>query len=323
MTHTARIAVIGAGAWGTALAMQAARAGADVSLWARNPTTMSAGRVMPRLPGFALPPTITVTSELPRQADLILLACPMQHLRATAAMVPACAPLIACCKGIERETGLMPLQVLTGLFPHSVLGVLSGPNFAHEIAAGLPAAAVLASPDRAQARRLADLLTTPAFRLYASDDPTGVQLGGAAKNVVAIAAGAAMGAKLGENARAALMTRGIAELARLSHALGGRPETLSGLAGVGDLLLTCTGQASRNYRLGLAIGQGTPAPQAAQALEGVAEGMATAPALYQLAQRHDVSTPVIATVTGLLAGTIDMAEASRRLLARPVGHEFA
>ncbi|MFT8818920.1 MAG: NAD(P)H-dependent glycerol-3-phosphate dehydrogenase, partial [Komagataeibacter saccharivorans] len=157
----------------------------------------------------------------------------------------------------------------------------------------------------------------------ASDDPTGVQLGGAAKNVVAIAAGAAMGAKLGENARAALMTRGIAELARLSHALGGRPETLSGLAGVGDLLLTCTGQASRNYRLGLAIGQGTPAPQAAQALEGVAEGMATAPALYQLAQRHDVSTPVIATVTGLLAGTIDMAEASRRLLARPVGHEFA
>ncbi|GAB6967991.1 NAD(P)H-dependent glycerol-3-phosphate dehydrogenase [Komagataeibacter kakiaceti JCM 25156] len=323
MTHIARIAVIGAGAWGTALAMQAARAGAEVSLWARNPAAMSAGRVMPRLPGFALPDAITVTDVLPRRADLILLACPMQHLRDTARQVAPCAPMIACCKGIEQASGLMPLQVMAELFPHSVLGVLSGPNFAHEIAAGLPAAAVLASNERAQARRLADLLTTPSFRLYASDDPTGVQLGGAAKNVVAIAAGAAMGARLGENARAALITRSIAELARLSHALGGRPETLSGLAGIGDLLLTCTGLASRNYRLGLAIGQGTPALQAAAALEGVAEGLATAPALHQLAQRHEVSTPVIATVTSLLAGAIDMAEAGRRLLARPVGHEFA
>ncbi|RFD19134.1 NAD(P)-dependent glycerol-3-phosphate dehydrogenase [Komagataeibacter melaceti] len=322
MTHIARIAVIGAGAWGTALAMQAARAGAHVSLWARNPAAMSAGRVLPRLPGFALPDTITVSGDMPRQADLILLACPMQHLRATARHVPPCAPMIACCKGMEQATGLMPLQVLGELFPHSVLGVLSGPNFAHEIAAGLPAAAVLASTERAQARRLADLLTTPSFRLYASDDPTGVQLGGAAKNVIAIAAGATMGARLGENARAALITRSIAELARLSLALGGRPETLSGLAGIGDLLLTCTGLASRNYRLGLAIGQGTPALQAATALEGVAEGMATAPALHELAQRHDVSTPVIATVSSLLAGTIDMAEAGRRLLARPVGHEF-
>ncbi|NVN35330.1 NAD(P)H-dependent glycerol-3-phosphate dehydrogenase [Komagataeibacter swingsii] len=323
MAHTARIAVIGAGAWGTALALQAARAGAEVSLWARNPATMSAGRVMPRLPGYALPPRITVSDVMPRQADLILLACPMQHLRATARAVPPCAPLIACCKGIEQATGLMPLQVLGEIFPHSVLGVLSGPNFAHEIAAGLPAAAVLASTDRTQARRLADLLTTPAFRLYASDDPTGVQLGGAAKNVIAIAAGAAIGAKLGENARAALITRSIAELSRLSHALGGRPETLSGLAGIGDLLLTCTGAASRNYRLGLAIGQGTPAQQAADALEGVAEGRATAPALLQLARQHGVSTPVIATVTSLLAGTIDMDDASQLLLSRPVGHEFA
>ncbi|AHI24537.1 glycerol-3-phosphate dehydrogenase [Komagataeibacter xylinus] len=323
MAHTARIAVIGAGAWGTALALQAARAGAEVSLWARNPATMSAGRVMPRLPGYALPPSITVSDVMPRQADLILLACPMQHLRTTACAVPPCAPLIACCKGIEQATGLMPLQVLGEIFPHSVLGVLSGPNFAHEIAAGLPAAAVLASTDRTQARRLADLLTTPAFRLYASDDPTGVQLGGAAKNVIAIAAGAAIGAKLGENARAALITRSIAELSRLSHALGGRPETLSGLAGIGDLLLTCTGAASRNYRLGLAIGQGTPAQQAADALEGVAEGRATAPALLQLARQHGVSTPVIATVTSLLAGTIDMDDASQLLLSRPVGHEFA
>ncbi|GBQ48358.1 NAD(P)H-dependent glycerol-3-phosphate dehydrogenase [Komagataeibacter europaeus] len=323
MTHTARIAVIGAGAWGTALALQAARAGAEVSLWARNPAAMSAGRVMPRLPGYALPSSITVSDVMPRQADLILLACPMQHLRATARTVPPCAPLIACCKGIEQATGLMPLQVLEEIFPHSVLGVLSGPNFAHEIAAGLPAAAVLASADRTQARRLADLLTTAAFRLYASDDPTGVQLGGAAKNVVAIAAGATMGAKLGENARAALITRSIAELSRLSHALGGRPETLSGLAGIGDLLLTCTGAASRNYRLGLAIGQGTPAQQAADALEGVAEGRATAPALLQLARQHGAGTPVIATVTSLLAGTIDIDDASQLLLSRPVGHEFA
>ncbi|KAB8125173.1 NAD(P)-dependent glycerol-3-phosphate dehydrogenase [Komagataeibacter medellinensis] len=323
MAHTARIAVIGAGAWGTALALQAARAGAEVSLWARDPTTMSAGRVMPRLPGYALPQAITVTSTLPHQADLILLACPTQHLRETARTVPPCAPLIACCKGIEQATGLMPLQVLAELFPHSVLGVLSGPNFAHEVAAGLPAAAVLASTERTQARRLADLLTTPAFRLYASDDPTGVQIGGAAKNVVAIAAGAAMGAKLGENARAALITRSIAELGRLSHAVGGRPETLSGLAGIGDLLLTCTGLASRNYRLGLAIGKGSPAQEAANTLEGVAEGMATAPALHQLALRHGVNAPVIATVSHLLAGTITMTDASRQLQARPVGHEFA
>ncbi|MBV1831742.1 NAD(P)-dependent glycerol-3-phosphate dehydrogenase [Komagataeibacter sp. AV436] len=323
MTHTKRIAVIGAGAWGTALALQAARAGAHVTLWARNPAALSAGRVMPRLPGFALPEAITVTDALPRQADLMLLACPMQHLRAVGSTLLPCAPMIACCKGIEQATGLMPLQVLGEVFPHSVLGVLSGPNFAHEIAAGLPAAAVLASSDRAQARRLADLLTTPAFRLYASDDPTGVQLGGAAKNVVAIAAGATMGAKLGENARAGLITRAIAELARLSHALGGKVETLSGLAGIGDLLLTCTGAASRNYRLGLAVGQGMPAREAAAALEGVAEGMATAPALHLLAQAHGVSTPVIATVASLLAGEIDMTLAARALLARPVGHEFA
>ncbi|WEQ53579.1 NAD(P)-dependent glycerol-3-phosphate dehydrogenase [Komagataeibacter oboediens] len=323
MTHSARIAVIGAGAWGTALALQAARAGAEVSLWARNPATMSAGRVMPRLPGHALPPRITVSDVMPRQADLILLACPMQHLRTIARNVPPCAPLIACCKGVEEATGLLPLQVLGEMFPHSVLGVLSGPNFAHEVAAGLPAAAVLACTDRTQARRLADLLTTPAFRLYASDDPPGVQVGGAAKNVVAIAAGATIGAKLGENARAALITRSIAELSRLSHALGGRPETLSGLAGIGDLLLTCTGAASRNYRLGLAIGQGTPAQRATDALEGVAEGRATAPALLRLARQHGVSTPVIATVTSLLAGTIDMEDASQLLLSRPVGHEFA
>ena len=321
--NSAHIAVIGAGAWGIALAIQAARAGAHVHLWARQPETLSPRRTLPRLPDAVLPERITLSADMPTHADAILLAVPTQHLRAVCTRVPPIAPMIACCKGVELSTDMLPCAIMAQIHPTVAHGVLSGPNFAHEIAHGLPAAAVLACASATQARTLADLLTTPSFRLYASNDPTGVQVGGAAKNVIAIAAGATIGAGLGENARAALITRSIAELSRLSHALGGRPETLSGLAGIGDLLLTCTGAASRNYRLGLAIGQGIPAQKAADALEGVAEGRASAPALLRLARQHGVSTPVIATVTSLLAGTIDMDDASQLLLSRPVGHEFA
>ncbi|MBV1833160.1 NAD(P)H-dependent glycerol-3-phosphate dehydrogenase [Novacetimonas pomaceti] len=320
---SARIAVIGAGAWGIALAIQAARAGARVHLWARRPETLSSRRTLPRLPDASLPERITLSADMPERADAILFAVPTQHLRDICARVPPVAPMIACCKGVELSTCLLPTQIMAQVHPTVAHGVLSGPNFAHEIAAGLPAASVLACDSAVRARALGDLLTTPSFRLYASDDPTGVQVGGAAKNVIAIAAGATIGADMGENARAALMTRSIAELGRLSHALGGRAETLSGLAGIGDLILTCTGGASRNQTLGLALGRGESLASIMARGNGVIEGVTTAPALLELARAHGVSVPVIETVALLLEGTIDLSDARARLLNRPVGQEFA
>jgi glycerol-3-phosphate dehydrogenase (NAD(P)+) len=201
------------------------------------------------------------------------------------------------------------------------LGVLSGPNFAAEVAAGLPAAAVLACADRTLATASGRLLATDGFRLYASDDPVGVQVGGAAKNVIAIAAGAAVGAGLGENARAALITRGVAELGRLIVGLGGRPSTASGLSGLGDLVLTCTGAASRNYRVGLALGGGEAPGSILSVQAGVAEGIETAPALAARAASLGVAVPVIEAVALLLTGAIDLQQARTRLLARPAGPE--
>ncbi|MBV8614058.1 MAG: NAD(P)H-dependent glycerol-3-phosphate dehydrogenase, partial [Acetobacteraceae bacterium] len=253
------VAVIGAGAWGTALAIQSARAGNAVTLWVRDPARareIDAARESPRLPGARLTDVIRVTAEMP-EADAVLLAVPMQHLRGIAALVPpGCAPLVACAKGVEQGTLRLPLEMLDELHPGRPAAVLTGPNFAREIAAGKPAATVLAAADPALRARLAGLLGTPAFRIYGNDDPIGAQIGGAAKNVVAIAAGAVIGAGLGENARAGLITRGLAELGRLAVALGGRAETVMGLSGLGDLLLTCTSAASRNFSLGLALGRG-------------------------------------------------------------------
>ncbi|WP_390669838.1 NAD(P)H-dependent glycerol-3-phosphate dehydrogenase [Gluconacetobacter entanii] len=321
--NSAHIAVIGAGAWGIALAIQAARAGAHVHLWARRAEPLPDTRILPRLPDAPLPDRVTLSGEMPAHADAILLAVPTQHLRGVCARVPPVAPMIACCKGVELATGLLPTGIMAQVHPGVTHGVLSGPNFAHEIARGLPAASVLACASATQARALADLLTTPSFRLYASDDPTGVQVGGAAKNVIAIAAGATIGAGLGENARAALITRSLAELGRLSHALGGRAETLSGLAGIGDLILTCTGAASRNSTLGLALGRGRTLEQALAHGGGVVEGVTTAPALLALARARGVCVPIIETVALLLAGEIDLPDARTRLMSRPVGQEFA
>jgi glycerol-3-phosphate dehydrogenase (NAD(P)+) len=319
--NASRIAVIGAGAWGIALAAQAARAGAHVHLWARQPDSLSDARTLPRLPHVALPDSITVSGEMPTQADAVLLAVPMQHLRAVLGHVPPVGPLIACCKGVERDSLALPLEVIAAIRPGVPRAVLSGPNFAHEVAQGLPTAAVLAGGDLGLARDLADHLTTPEFRLYASDDAIGVQIGGAAKNVIAIAAGATIGAGLGENARASLMTRGLAELGRLSRGLGGRAETLSGLAGVGDLILTCTGPSSRNFSLGLALGRGETLSAILGQRTTVAEGVTTAPAILALARAHGISVPVIETVSLLLAEDIDLPEARDRLLSRPVGTE--
>ena len=313
------VVVIGAGAWGTALAIQAARAGARVTLWARDApraAAIAAARHNPRLAGVRLDDSIAVTARLPRRADAWLLAVPMQLLRATLALLPAdAAPLLACAKGVESGSLLLPLELIAAVRPGVAAAVLTGPNFAHEVAAGLPAAAVIAGSDAGLRAHLAELLASATFRLYGNDDPIGAQLGGAAKNVIAIAAGAVIGAGLGENARAALITRGLAELTRLAVALGGRAETVMGLSGLGDLLLTCTGPSSRNFSLGLALGRGAPLAEILAAREAVTEGVATAPAL--LARAGDVDLPICAAVARLLAGATTLAEAIAALLARP------
>ncbi len=252
---------------------------------------------------------------------MVLLAVPMQHLRSVAAGLAVRAPLVACCKGMEQGTGCLPGEVLAALHPSLPRGVLSGPNFAGEVARGLPAAAVLASADLALAQELATVLSGEAFRIYAGNDPTGVEVGGAAKNVIAIAAGAAIGAGHGENARAALVTRGIAELSRLIVALGGQRATASGLSGVGDLLLTCTSTSSRNTSLGVALGQGRTLAEVLGSRTTVAEGVGTAPALAARAAAAGVAVPIIDTVAALLTGGIGLAGARALLLERPLGLE--
>jgi glycerol-3-phosphate dehydrogenase (NAD(P)+) len=313
------VVVVGAGAWGTALAIQAARAGTDVTLWARDPARAQAiamNRENPRLPGHILPDRVQVVGALPTSAAIVLLVVPMQHLRGVLERLPTpAAPLVACIKGVEAGSLRLPLEVVAALRPGAPTAVLSGPNFAHEVAAGLPAASVVAATDGVVRDRLTALLATPSFRLYGNDDPVGAQVGGAAKNVIAIAAGAVIGAGLGENARAALITRGLAELARLAVALGGRSETVMGLSGLGDLLLTCTGPASRNFSLGLALGRGERLDDVLAARSAVTEGVATAPAL--VARAAGVDMPICAAVADLLAGRTTLAEAIAGLLARP------
>ena len=313
------VAVIGAGAWGTALAIQAARAGNAVTLWARDPVTaqvMEQTRVAPRLPGHRLPGAIRITAALTAAADIVLLAVPTQYLRQVlAALPPGDAPLVVCAKGVEAGTLRLPLEILAQGRPSAHGAVLTGPNFAHEIAAGLPAAAVVAGSDTSVRALVTQRMGTPAFRLYGNDDPIGAQIGGAAKNVIAIAAGAVIGAGLGENARAALITRGLAELSRLAVALGGHAETVAGLSGLGDLLLTCTGPASRNFSLGLALGRGQALADILAQRAAVTEGVATAPAL--VARAAGVDMPICTAVADLLQGRTTLAEATAALLARP------
>ena len=303
MAPVSRIVVLGAGSWGTALALHAQRQGNFVALWART---------APRPAGIALPPGLALTTDpaaAMAQADFAIVAVPAQHLRAIMAGLPA-LPLLLACKGFEAGTGLLPTEVLG----HGA--VLSGPNFAAEVAAGLPAAAVVAGEAALRDRMIA-ALGGPALRLYSSADLLGVQAGGAAKNVLAIAAGAAMGAGLGENARAALITRGLVELSRLVIALGGRAETAAGLSGMGDLMLTACSPTSRNTALGLRLGQGETLAQAMAASRGVAEGVATAPALLARAARLGVELPICAAVARMLDGGVSVRDAMGGLLARP------
>ena len=313
------VAIMGAGAWGTALALQVLRAGAaDVTLCARDPAALAAGRTNPRLPGITLPAALQIAATPPPGA-ILLLAVPTQALRAVSAALPPAALLVCCAKGVEQGTLRLPLEILGETRPATPAVVLTGPNFAHEVAAGLPAAAVIAGADPAARAQATAALASPSFRLYGNADAIGAQLGGAAKNVIAIAAGAVIGAGLGENARAALITRGVVELGRLAQALGGRAETMAGLSGLGDLLLTCTGPASRNYSLGIALGQGRALTDILAERRAVTEGVTTAPAL--IARAGEADLPICRAVATWLAGRITLPDAIAALLARRLRDE--
>ena len=313
------IAVIGAGAFGTALAVALARAGREVALVARDSRAaeaMARTRRASRLPGVALPEGVAVTAEVPRGAEAALLAVPAQALGdlLRSGSVPD-APLVACCKGIDLATLTGPAGVIEAARPGATAAVLTGPSFAADIARGLPTALTLACADTGAAGRLQQLLSTETLRLYTTEDVMGAQIGGALKNVTAIACGAAIGAGLGPSARAALMTRGHAETVRLAVALGARPDTLAGLSGLGDLALTCTSDLSRNYRHGLALGRGEPP-------EGVTtEGVATARAASDLARSGGIEMPVADAVAEITEGRLSVLDAARRLLARPLTTE--
>lgn len=316
--NRAELGVVGAGAWGTALAVVAARAGNAVVLWGRDAARVAAMQVLrenrERLPGVVLPPAVTPVADLAALAGVraLLLAVPAQELRAVCGLLPAePPPLVICAKGLERASGLRLSEVILSRRPGASVAALSGPSFAAEVAKGLPAAVTLAAASLEEAGGLAARLASPGFRAYPSDDLLGVELAGALKNVVAIAAGVAMGKGLGENARAALVTRGLAEMGRLAAALGGRRETLMGLAGLGDLLLTATSLASRNTSFGFALARGRVSTA------GLAEGAFTAEAACRLAARAGVELPVAEAVRAVLAGEVAVEAAIEGLLARP------
>ncbi|HZR86230.1 MAG TPA: NAD(P)H-dependent glycerol-3-phosphate dehydrogenase [Bradyrhizobium sp.] len=315
------VAVIGAGAWGTALASVAARAGRDVTLYARDAAHaahIESARENPRLPGIALSSDIIITNDLAAaaRADIVLIATPAQHLRgAVGQLAPhlrKSAPVIACAKGIEHGTHKFMTEVIAAAAPGAVPAILSGPSFADDVARGLPTAVTLAAHDEKLAGELVQALGSPTFRPYHTTDVRGVEIGGAAKNVLAIAAGIAVGKKLGASAQAALTTRAFSELARFGRALGARGETLTGLSGLGDLILTCSSPQSRNFALGLALGRGDPPPPGK-----LAEGEFTAPVLVELAASQNVEMPVSKAVAAILAGRITIDAAIDGLLTRP------
>ena len=327
-----KIAVIGAGAWGTALAATACRAGLDVTLWARN---TALAETIPRehvntayLPGCPLDPKIAATADLSKAcdaADALLLVVPTQHLREIASSLAAFLkpgiPVVLCGKGVEIGSGALTGEIIGSVLPQSPWAVLSGPTFAFEVAKGLPTAVTLASHDQDLARRLVAALGTETFRPYLSDDPIGCEIGGAVKNVLAIACGILWGRQLGDNARAALVTRGLAEITRLAIAKGGRPETVMGLSGLGDLVLTCNAQQSRNCSLGIALGQGRTLNEILGERHSVAEGVTSARAVAQLAASLGVDMPIVAAVHAVLYDGVAIDDAIRGLLARPFKQE--
>jgi glycerol-3-phosphate dehydrogenase (NAD(P)+) len=321
MTAFNSVAVVGAGAWGTALAGVAARAGREVVLCARSAeaaAAIAATRINPKLPDITLHASIEVTADLRRaaSADIVLIATPAQNLRAAASALSSHLargiPLVACAKGIERGTHKFMTNVIAEAAPEARPAILSGPGFAGEVARGLPTAVTLAATDEGLASDLVQALGSATFRPYHTTDVRGVEIGGAAKNVLAIAAGMAVGKNLGASAQAALITRGFSELARFGRAFGARSETLAGLSGLGDLILTCSTPQSRNFALGLALGRGEAAP-----FGKLAEGAFTAPVLVELAAAEGVDMPVSNAVADILRGATTIDDAVENLLTRP------
>lgn len=327
------VAVIGAGAWGTALANSFARHGLAVTLWARRQEIVDSIHQQrcnrDHLPEIDLNPSITATNDLVAacQSDVIILVVPTQHiakiLDKAAGKIPAQTPILIASKGIEITTGRLVSQIVTGILPHNPVGILSGPSFAIEVARDLPAALTLAMPPQHQemAFALSDVLSNPHLRLYVSDDVIGVQIGGAVKNVIAIACGIAFGKEMGDNARAALLTRGLAEMVRLGQKMGAEPETFLGLSGLGDLTLTCNAMQSRNFSLGAAIGQGARAANILAQRNSVAEGYYTAEAVVKLARQLDVDMPICEAVYETLHKEKAIDHVIKGLLGRPVSHE--
>jgi glycerol-3-phosphate dehydrogenase (NAD(P)+) len=324
-----RIAILGAGAWGTALALTAVAAGRDTLLWVREADVLAgilAGRQNPFLPGVTLPETLQATGDLAEaaKAQALLLAVPAQVLHGfmekLAPHLHPGTPLVICAKGIEKSSGRLVSEVVAAAAPSATVAILSGPSFARDVARGLPTAVTIAGKTDVAAR-LQLSLSTPAFRPYASDDVVGVALGGAAKNVYAIACGVVEGLGLGENARAALLARSFAELTRLGEAMGARPETLMGLAGLGDLVLTATSKSSRNFSFGVELGQGTSGAALNRPGHPLAEGVDTAPALAMRARQAGVEMPIAEAMADLISGTLPLGEAVTRLMSRRLTSE--
>jgi len=332
MAGIQRIGVIGAGAWGTALAAVVKRAGRDVTLWALEPEVVTAinreHRNTSYLPDVDLDGALTATGELGRAAaaDALLLVVPAQFLRETCKKleghINSGTPVVICSKGIELGTSALMTDVVGETLSKASILVLSGPTFAREVASGLPTAITLAASDEDLGRRVAEAIGSPEFRPYLSDDATGAEVGGAVKNVLAIGCGMAEGMGLGANARAALLTRGLNEIVRLAVARGGRAETLMGLSGLGDLVLTATSMQSRNYSLGAALGEGKSMEEVLGARRSVTEGVATAEAVMSLAEKLNVDMPICSAINQVLNHNASIDDMLRGLLDRPFRDEL-
>ncbi len=326
------IGVIGAGAWGTALAQVLSKNGRDVTIWAREPEVVAAINDKHEnptfLPDIPLSETLKATDSLSEVSknDILLIVTPAQHVRDTLKNIKGDIadgkPVVICSKGIELDSGLLLSQVAEDVVPNASIAIMTGPTFAHEVAKGLPAAVTVAVADRDVARELQEALGVKHFRPYITNDIIGTQLGGAIKNVIAIACGIVYGLKLGENARAALLTRGVAEIARLGVAMDAKKETLLGMCGIGDLMLTCSSMQSRNFSLGAALGEGKTLEEILGPRKEVTEGVHTAKAALALAKKHAVDMPITEGVNRCLNEGVSIEEAIEEMLNRPFSYEM-
>jgi glycerol-3-phosphate dehydrogenase (NAD(P)+) len=327
------IGIIGGGAWGTALAQTQAVNGKDAVLWAREPEVVASinneHENKTFLPGIPLHKNLRATGNLAEiaKADAILLVPPAQHLRSTLEALKDFlrpeTPLVICAKGVEINTGILLSQVAQEVVPNAKIAVLTGPTFASEIARGLPSAVTLAMKDKVESEALAAILSSRALRMYASDDILGAQIGGAVKNVIAIGCGIIEGKKLGDSARAALVTRGLAEITRLANAMGAKKETLMGMCGVGDMILTCSSVQSRNFSLGVALGQGRTLDEVLGERNSVTEGVYTAKALVVMAKNNAVEMPISQALNACLSEGANIDDMIEKMLDRPVKSEAA